>query len=115
MRIKTVISALSLSLTMAVAGPVFAQASINGTEISAEDLPAVQARCDEIAAAAATPAPVADENSSDGNANSGDAGNNGNVPAQSDETKENDGSSDTATAFDLGTLNAETCAQLTMK
>lgn len=113
MQIKPIISALAISLTMAVAGPAFAETTINGTAISAEDVPAVQERCDQITAAAATPNTIADENNSDGNANSADAS--GGAAATSDQTKENDGASETATPFDLGTLNAESCATLTTK
>lgn len=109
MQVKTIISAIAISFTMGVAGPVFAQTTINGTVISADDLPKVQARCDEITGA---PRSVSDEMS-----NNGEATDDPNTP--SDDTKDDAANAEAATTasttFDLDSLDAASCAQLTAK
>jgi len=51
MMIRSLISAATLSVAMFASGAI-AQTSINGVEISAEDLPKVQAQCESLAAEA---------------------------------------------------------------
>lgn len=50
MRIKSIASALAVTAAMLVSGSAFALTTINGTELSAEELPFVQQRCDALAA-----------------------------------------------------------------
>jgi len=52
MMIRSLVSAAALSVAMLASGAI-AQTSINGVEISADDLPKVQAQCDVLAADAA--------------------------------------------------------------
>jgi hypothetical protein len=108
MQVKSIISVLAISMTMAVAGPAFAQTSINGTEISADDLPKVQERCNEI-----TTASGAETLESQGDAT------NTATTGGSDTTKDDSGTADdtanATTTFDLDTLDAASCAQLTAK
>ena len=50
MHIKSIASAVALTAAMLVSGSAFAQTTINGAEITAEELPYVQQRCDALAA-----------------------------------------------------------------
>lgn len=52
MMIRSLVSAAALTVALFASGAI-AQTSINGVEISAEDLPKVQAQCDTLAAEAA--------------------------------------------------------------
>lgn len=52
MMIRNLVSAAALAVGMLASGAI-AQTAINGVEISAEDLPKVQAQCDSLAADAA--------------------------------------------------------------
>jgi hypothetical protein len=49
MHVKSVVSALALSAALAISGPAFAQTMFNGAELSADDLPAVTERCEQLA------------------------------------------------------------------
>jgi hypothetical protein len=55
MRLKTIASALVLSSAMIFGGSAFAQTTIAGQAITADDLPKVQERCDQLSLAATTP------------------------------------------------------------
>jgi hypothetical protein len=112
MQVKSIISALALSLTLAVAGPAFAQTTINGTVISAEDLPKVQARCDEIATSAKT-ASTANDQTDGGDTNTGDSA--ASADATTTDTPQVDQADKATTTFDLDTLDAAACAQLPAK
>jgi len=95
MMIRSLVSAAALTVAMLASGAM-AQTSINGTEISAEDLPKVQAQCDSLAAEAmkADTATNSDENEGD------------------EETKEPDTPAETAqgtTKIDLATLTLDAC------
>lgn len=103
MQVKPMISALAISLAMIVTGPAFAQTVINGTTISAEDLPKVQARCAEITSPAGTPS-VSDELETDDDIDDAKTANGG---VASETTA--------AVTFDLDSLDAEACSQLTAK
>ncbi len=66
MQVKTLVSIVALGTALAFAGPAAAQ-TIDGVAISANDLPKVQARCDELANASATQS-VSTDPSTDGTA-----------------------------------------------
>ena len=51
MQVKSLVSIIALGAAVAFGAPAYAQTMVGGTEISATDLPAVQAHCDELAAA----------------------------------------------------------------
>ncbi|MEO5805186.1 hypothetical protein [Devosia sp.] len=68
MNIKTLVSGLALTAAMAFAGPAFADTMVAGQAVVDADLPAVQARCNDLQTAAA-PASLADANSTDKVAN----------------------------------------------
>jgi hypothetical protein len=52
MIIKNIVSAIALTAALTLSGPAFSQTMLNGAEISADDLPAVQERCDQLKLAA---------------------------------------------------------------
>lgn len=54
MTIKSALSILALSTSLAFAGSAMAQTSINGVDVSDSDLPAVQERCDQLLVADTT-------------------------------------------------------------
>ena len=51
MQVKSLVSIIALGAAVAFGAPAYAQTMVGGVEISATDLPAVQAHCDELAAA----------------------------------------------------------------
>ena len=65
MMIRSLISAAALSVAMFASGAI-AQTSINGVEISAEDLPKVQEQCATLAAEAAKADGATNTETSDG-------------------------------------------------
>jgi len=94
MMIRNLVSAAALSIAMLASGAI-AQTSINGVEISADDLPKVQAQCDSLAAEAAK-ADTATNTENDGD----------------EATKEPDTPAETeqgTTKIDLATLTLEAC------
>lgn len=96
MMIRSLLSAAALSVAMLASGAL-AQTSINGVEISAEDLPKVQAQCDILAKEAATSdtsATNTDESESDEETKEAD------TPAELDQG---------TTKIDLATLTLEAC------
>ena len=107
MQVKSIISVLAISMTMAVAGPAFAQTSINGTEISADDLPKVQERCNEITTASGAETIENTDDTSTAASPTSD-------PTKDDSATAADAANATTT-FDLDTLDAAACAQLTAK
>lgn len=54
MTIKSALSILALSTSLAFTGSAMAQTSINGVDVTDADLPAVQQRCDELMVAEST-------------------------------------------------------------
>ncbi|MEO5805187.1 hypothetical protein [Devosia sp.] len=65
MTIKPLISALALSVTMALAGPALAATVVGGVSVSDTDLPAVQERCAALSADATTTTSLGDANAND--------------------------------------------------
>jgi len=105
MQVKTLVSILALSTAFAFAGPSFAQTMVNGVEVSADDLPKVQARCAEIMTSAESESLSQDNDSKETseNAAAADATTSGTVPQV-------DAAAQATSTFDLDTLNAELCA-----
>ncbi|HEV2517202.1 MAG TPA: hypothetical protein VGV07_18255 [Devosia sp.] len=102
MMIRSLVSAAALSLAMLASGAL-AQTSINGTEISAEDLPKVQAQCDSLAAEAAM---------ADGASNTDDDGAAPSTDGTAETSDEPDTPAETAegtTKIDLATLTLDAC------
>jgi hypothetical protein len=54
MRIKALVSAIAITSALTLSGGAFAQTMINGVEVSEDDLPGLQERCDELNVAATT-------------------------------------------------------------
>lgn len=52
MTIKSALSIIALTTSLAFSGSAMAQTSINGVDVSDSDLPALQERCDELSVAA---------------------------------------------------------------
>jgi hypothetical protein len=107
MQVKILVSILAVGTALAFAGPVSAQPMINGAAISAEDLPKVQARCDELANAGETESLVEDEENGGGEA--GEA-------AEADATVEsvpqtNQVDEATTSSIDLETVTLEACTE----
>jgi hypothetical protein len=80
MNIKSALSILALSTSLAFTGSVMAQTSINGVDVSDADLPAVQERCDQLLVAdttastsTATESSEPDSNASDDSSGAADA------------------------------------------
>ncbi len=101
MMIRSLVSAAALSLAMLASGAM-AQTSINGVEISAEDLPKVQAQCDSLAAEAAKADGASNTDagaapSDDGTAETSDEPD---TPAETDQA---------TTKIDLATLTLDAC------
>lgn len=102
MQVKTLVSILAVSTALAFAGPASAQTMFNGAPLSDDDLPKVQARCDELANAATTES--ISEDGADQDDQSNDAG-------QADATIESapQANEDATTAVDLDTVTLEMC------
>lgn len=49
MQVKTLFSVMAVATALSFAGPAFAETTINGAVVSSNDLPKVQARCNELA------------------------------------------------------------------
>lgn len=95
MMIRSLVSAAALTVAMLASGAM-AQTSINGVEISAEDLPKVQAQCDSLAAEAAKADTATSSDESEGD----------------EETKEPDTPAELdqgTTKIDLATLTLDAC------
>ena len=99
MHIKSVVSAAALSAALLFSGSVFAQTMFNGGEVSAEDLPALQERCEMLGTAANTES-AADQPSQDGET-AGDA-----AAASVPEVNELE---QATTTLDLDTVTLEQC------
>lgn len=106
---RSLIAALAFSSVMSLSGLAMAQTMVGGVEVSAEDLPRVQAQCDALVTQAATE----DSQSVTNTETSNDAMASGNEsdPAS---TKA-DGADGTAaaltTSIDLDTLTLEQCKE----
>lgn len=100
MQVKTLFSVLAVATALSFAGPAFAETTINGAVVSADDLPKVQARCDEIANTA-TSSLSTDDTAMKSDAAAADA-------TTTDTPKVNEIDQATST-IDLDTLTVETC------
>lgn len=69
MHVKSIVSAAALSAAMLLSGSAFAQTMFNGVELSADDLPKVTERCEQLATAessqSATDTTTADSSTDD--------------------------------------------------
>lgn len=99
MMIRSLVSAAALSLAMLASGAL-AQTSINGVEISPEDLPKVQAQCDDLAAEAAK----ADGGTATDETKAEDA-----ATTSSDEPDTPAETAEGTTKIDLATLTLDAC------
>jgi len=109
MQVKTFASIIALGTALALAAPAAAQTQFNGTALSADDLPKVQARCDELANTASTES-LAEDN--EGGDDDGDRTN--------DETDDNsdaggapqaNAAANATSAIDLDTVTLEMCTE----
>ena len=104
MRVKSIVSALALTTAFALSGPAFSQTMFNGAELSADDLPAVTERCEQLATAASTESLIEESNSSeDSTAGGADA-------TITDAPAVNEAQQATAT-IDLDTVTLEQCTE----
>lgn len=110
MHVKSIVSAIALSAALALSGPAFAQTMFNGAELSADDLPKVTERCEQLVTASTTESLTETEESTAGgneaaseNAGSADATIE-NAPAV------NDAAAATA-GVDLDTITLEMCKE----
>lgn len=99
MHIKSVVSAAALSAALLFSGSAFAQTMFNGGEVSAEDLPALQERCEMLGTASSAES-LSDQPSQDGET-AGDAAASS-VP-QVNELEQ------ATTTLDLDTVTLEQC------
>lgn len=109
MHAKSVVSAIALSAALALSGPAFAQTMLNGAEISADDLPAVQERCDQLKLAADTSGV-----SNDAQPEASDADETSSAADASTETEGAEPVDETAealTTIDLDTITLEACVE----
>ena len=101
MQVKALFSVLAVATALSFAGPAFAETTINGAVVSADDLPKVQARCDELAGTA--------DNSLSGNtpcANNSDAAS---ADATTTDTPKVNEVDNATSKIDLDTLTVEAC------
>jgi hypothetical protein len=102
MMIRNLVSAAALTVAMLASGAM-AQTSINGVEIAADELPLVQAQCDDLAAEAmkAEGASNTDETSADEAADTdGESSDEPDTPAETAQG---------TTKIDLETLTLDAC------
>lgn len=103
MHVKSVVSAVALSAAMLLSGTAFAQTMLGGVEVSAEDLPAVTERCEQLVTAEASGSLTDSDTTADDNAGAADATVD-NAPAV------NEVEAATAT-IDLDTVTLEQCTE----
>jgi hypothetical protein len=116
---RSLIAALAFSSVMSLSGLAMAQTMVGGAEVSAEDLPRVQAQCDALVTQAAT----ADSQSVTSNNNTEESGqqtpetsNGANASETADPASTKaDGADGTAaaltTSIDLDTLTLDQCKE----
>ncbi|WP_354060284.1 hypothetical protein [Devosia sp. 2618] len=69
---KSIASAIALTAAMTFSGAAFAQTTFNGVELSADELPKVQERCDQLNTAASTASVTENSSSTDTTAGGAD-------------------------------------------
>ncbi|WP_055046410.1 hypothetical protein [Devosia sp. A16] len=101
MMIRSLVSAAALTVAMLASGAI-AQSSINGVEISAEDLPKVQEQCNTLAAEAAKAdgATSTDETPTTETSESNESSDEPDTPAEIDQG---------TTKIDLATITLDAC------
>jgi hypothetical protein len=111
-----ILSSIAVVVAMSISPSVMAQATINGTTISEQDLPQVQARCDELAQnpAGSVPPMASETGANDHGADqavAGDADNGGNDDVDAGDLHPADANSSTSTSdsFDVSTLTIDMC------
>ena len=106
MNFKTIASTIALTSAMLLSGGAYAQTTIGGATISADDLPKVQERCNQLAEAGdptATPESAATSEDGDDTADSSDG--------SADAPEAVNEAADATTAIDLSTLTVESCTE----
>lgn len=104
MYVKSVVSAVALSAAMLLSGSAFAQTMFNGAELSADDLPKVTERCEQLATAASTQS-ATDSSTAD---SSSDATAGGSDATINEAPEVNEAAAATA-KIDLDTVTLEQC------
>ncbi|GHA16062.1 hypothetical protein GCM10007989_08830 [Devosia pacifica] len=105
MHIKTLVSTFAIGAALAFAGPAAAQTMINGTEISEDDMAAVEARCDELFVASATDS-IANDND-DGIEEDNDSA--GSIDATIEDAPDVNDLENATTTIDLDTIDLQAC------
>ena len=107
MNIKTIASAIAISSAMLLSGSAYAQTVIGGATVTAEDLPKVQERCDQLALDASTAS--ATETDADADAATDGAATAGEATTAA--TTDVNAPADATTAVDLEALTLEACTE----
>ena len=110
MHVKSIVSALALSAALALSGPAFAQTMFNGVELSAEDLPAVTERCEQLVTAAGT-AGTAETTTEDAAAADSTETTAATAEATTDVPAVNEVEAATTASIDLDTITLEQCTE----
>lgn len=106
MTIKSALSIIALSTSLAFSGSVMAQTTINGVDVSDSDLPAVQERCDQLS--------VAENNSlattsSDSESDTDSAADAGSADANIDDAPAVNEIANLTSTIDLDTITLQAC------
>jgi len=104
MLIKSLVSAAALTAALAFSGPAFAQTMFAGTELSADDLPAVTERCEQLSTAESTESLTESTDSSEDSTAGGSDASITDAPAV------NEGEN-ALTTIDLDTVTLEQCTE----
>ena len=110
MHVKSIVSAIALSAALALSGPAFAQTMFNGAELSAEDLPAVTERCEQLVTAAGTESLTETETDDAAAADSTET-TAGSAEATTDVPAVNEAEAATTSSIDLDTITLEMCTE----
>ena len=108
MHVKSIVSAIALSAALALSGPAFAQTMFNGVELSAEDLPAVTERCEQLVTAASTESETETTSDEPAAADSTET-TAATTEATTDVPAVNEVEAATTTSIDLDTITLEQC------
>lgn len=104
MTIKSALSIIALSTSLAFSGSVMAQTMINGVDVSDTDLPAVQERCDQLSVASNE---TLSNTASDSDASSSDSA--GQADATLNEAPAVNEAANLTSTIDLDTITLEAC------
>ena len=107
--VKSIVSAIALSAALTLSGSAFAQTMLNGAEVPADELPAVQERCDQLKLAAdkdgATDSTQPAESDADETTSAADAN------TETDDAAAVSEAADALTTIDLETITLEACVE----